>query len=70
MMHHRAKLEESKEMRKFRRRQGGISAEGLLVGEKVEKKEGPDVSLISNMLYVSIFMSNCIYKLKLVIFLL
>ncbi|ROT81742.1 hypothetical protein C7M84_025101 [Penaeus vannamei] len=29
-------------MRKFRRRQGGISAEGLLVGEKVEKKEGPD----------------------------
>lgn len=43
-MHHRAKLEESKEMRKFRRRQGGISAEGLLVGEKVEKKEGPDVS--------------------------
>nr|XP_027208608.1 telomere length and silencing protein 1 homolog [Penaeus vannamei] len=37
-----AKLEESKEMRKFRRRQGGISAEGLLVGEKVEKKEGPD----------------------------
>lgn len=43
-MPHRAKLEESKEMRKFRRRQGGISAEGLLVGEKVEKKEGPDVS--------------------------
>ncbi|KAK8742707.1 hypothetical protein OTU49_001632 [Cherax quadricarinatus] len=37
-----AKLEESKELRKYRRRQGGISAEGLLVGEKTTKKEGVD----------------------------
>lgn len=51
-MPHRAKLEESKEMRKFRRRQGGISAEGLLVGEKVEKKEGPDVSSFKKVMCI------------------
>lgn len=36
------KLEESKELRKYRRRQGGVSAEGLLKGEKTCKKEGAD----------------------------
>ncbi|XP_066962398.1 splicing factor C9orf78 homolog [Macrobrachium rosenbergii] len=34
-----AKVEESKELRKYRRRHGGITAEDLLVGEKVNKKE-------------------------------
>lgn len=37
-----AKLEESKELRKYRRRQAGVSAEGLLVGETTAKKEGVD----------------------------
>ena len=41
----RAKLEESKELRKYRRRQAGVSAEGLLVGEVTAKKEGADVSM-------------------------
>ncbi|KAK3851929.1 hypothetical protein Pmani_007378 [Petrolisthes manimaculis] len=36
-----ARLEESKELRKYRRRQAGVSAEVLLQGEKVDKKEGP-----------------------------
>lgn len=37
-----SKLQESKELRRFRRRQGGITAEGLLVGEKSNKKENAD----------------------------
>lgn len=41
---HSAKLEESKELRKYRRRQAGVSAEGLLVGETNTKKESGDVS--------------------------
>ena len=36
---------ESKELRKYRRRQAGVSAEGLLVGETNAKKENADVSL-------------------------
>ncbi|KAG0717408.1 Telomere length and silencing protein 1 [Chionoecetes opilio] len=37
-----AKLVESKELRKYRRRQAGVSAQVLLVGETTAKKEGVD----------------------------
>ena len=39
----RTKLEESKEIRKYRKRHGGINAEDLLVGKSKDKSENNDV---------------------------
>lgn len=66
----RTKLEESKEIRKYRKRHGGINAEDLLVGKSKDKSENNDVINIfltfvrMKLNFIKFFLQDDPYKTK------